>query len=156
MATDDEIREEVSSVGMESNTIRPLSFPNPFLQVPPPVLEESPTNAESEPDPSTLSWHQPSKSTLSSSMRSGYFSQEKPETSRRRNKKESAAAEIDPVSSGSTKSKKLWRGWKKTIGMVKTIVNDIDEKRIPPPIFSRIQTKPSSSSSRREKKHSRE
>jgi hypothetical protein len=92
-------------------------------------------------------------------MPSGYLSQEKPESSRRRNsKKESAAAaEIVPASSsGSTKSKKLWRGWKKTMGMVKTIVQDIDEKRIPPPIFSRIQTKPSSSSSRREKKQSRE
>ena len=94
MATYDEIREEVSSVEMESITIRK-------------------------------------------------------QTTRRKNNK--ATGEIDPVSSGSSKSKNLWRGWKKMIGMVKMVVQDIDEKRIPPPVLTRIQNKPSSSTSRRKK-----
>ena len=71
MATDDEIREEVSSVGMESHTLRPINYPNPFLRVPPPVLEDDiPEEDASEDDnePSTLSESDdPSKETLTSS-----------------------------------------------------------------------------------------
>jgi len=131
MATDDEIREEVSSVGMESHTIRPLNYPNPFLQVPPPILEDTATNAEdSAQEPSTLSSGQKSKdSTLSSNH---------PTKGRVENPHVNA---VQAASSGSSKSKKYWRGWRKTIGKVKNIVQEIDEKRIPPPFMPGVDSK---------------
>jgi aspartokinase len=47
-------------------------------------------------------------------------------------KKPSADPGITQSSSGSTRSKLLWSGWKKTLGKVKKIVHDIDEQRIHP------------------------
>ncbi|KAG7373932.1 hypothetical protein IV203_013027 [Nitzschia inconspicua] len=138
MATDDEIREEVSSVGMASETIRPLNYVNPFLNVPPAIIEDEEQNLPLDRipskeigglDPSTLSG---SGSTLSSkpSTKSGRSSQR--QTTRCENKAHPA---IQKSFSGSTRSKKLWKGWKKTIGTVKKIVQDIDEQRIHPPQF---------------------
>jgi hypothetical protein len=52
ISTEDEIREEVSSVGMESSTLRP-SYLNPFLAIPPPVIEDQ-EDIQTDSDPSTL------------------------------------------------------------------------------------------------------
>ncbi|KAG7349846.1 hypothetical protein IV203_012443 [Nitzschia inconspicua] len=142
MATDDEIREEVSSVGMASETIRPLYYVNPFLNVPPAIIEDEEQNLPLDQvpskeigglDPSTLSG---SGSTLSSkpSTKSGRSSQR--QTTRCEN---TAQPAIQKSSSGSTRSKKLWKGWKKTIGTVKKIVQDIDEQRIHPPQFGQMK-----------------
>lgn len=139
MATDDEIREEVSSVGMESNTLRPVRYPNPFMHVPPPILEDQEmTNTGTEQDPSTLSC--PPLSTGRSSRDSA-----EERKSRKKHEKSRKSDVIQASSSGSSRSKKLWRGWKKTIGKVKSIVHDIDEKRIPPPVMPGVghHSKPS-------------
>jgi hypothetical protein len=129
MATDDEIREEVSSVGMESSTLRPIQYPNPFLKVPPPILEDQ----ESASDPSTLSSVPLSKITMTSLNPSKEGKQSK-----------SKKNDIPAASNGSSsKSKKLWKGWKKTLGKVKSIVHDIDEKRIPAPQMTQVQLKKS-------------
>ena len=127
LATDDEIREDVSSVGMQSDTIRPLNYPNPFLQVPPPILEETATNGDYSDDDrerSTLSSDKRSNSTLSSK-------QPIPKESDR----PTAIQAVSNSSSRSSGSKKYWKGWKKSFGMVKNIVKEIDEKRIPAPVL---------------------
>jgi hypothetical protein len=144
MATDDEIREEASSVGMESNTLRPVRYPNPFMHVPPPILEDQEmTNTDTEQDPSTLSYPPPSKATLSTGRSSRDSAEER--KSRKKHEKSRKSDVIQASSSGSSRSKKLWRGWKKTIGKVKSIVHDIDEKRIPPPVMPGVghHSKPS-------------
>ena len=141
MATDDEIREEVSSVGMASETIRPLYYSNPFLNVPPVVLEDEDQNLPLEQippkqigdlDPSTLSGSGSTLSSKPSTNNSGRSSQKQ----RAQADGEKSHPAIRNSSSGSTRSKKLWRGWKKTIGKVKKIVQDIDEQRIHPPHIS--------------------
>jgi hypothetical protein len=140
MATDDEIREEVSSVGMASETIRPLYYANPFLSVPPAVIEDEEQNLPLEQDlpkeaialePSTLSGSGSTLSSKPSTKHSGRSSQKQQPRSRGK-----ALPAIQNSSSGSTRSKKLWRGWKSTVGKVKKIVQDIDEQRIHPPHFS--------------------
>ena len=145
MATDAEIREEVSSVGMESHTLRPIQYPNPFLQVPPPVLEDLEERDDEEGDEETD--HDPS--TLSSAT----LSKEHPNLTKRKKVPDG----IDPSSSTSTKTKKIWKGWKNAIGKVKHIVKEIDENRLPSPIrLPRVQSKPSSSSSGKKKQVVRE
>ncbi|KAL3910231.1 MAG: hypothetical protein SGILL_007773 [Bacillariaceae sp.] len=135
MATDDEIREEVSSVGMASDTIRPL-YENPFRKVPTPVIEERESvpvkqvqkKGSSDVEGSTLS--AVSGSTLSSRPSTQVSSQKK------KKKKSRSALAVQESSSMSTRSKKLWRGWKKTVGNVKNIVKEIEDQRIHPPHLS--------------------
>jgi hypothetical protein len=141
MATDDEIREEVSSVGMASDTIRPL-YENPFMKVAPTVIEEQEQEnvplkqvqkkGSNDLEASTLS--AVSGSTLSSkpSTQASVRSSQKKKSG---NKSRSAPA-VHESSSASTRSKKLWRGWKTTIGNVKKIVKEIDEQRMHPPHLS--------------------
>ena len=157
MATDDEIRAEVSSVGMESNTLRPvhyppLQYPNPFLKKNQPTTikeERAPdlrpaSSDDSEPSSisnSTISSHerQPVKKAkpagavgLSASNISG--STKHGSSKSRKKKLKPTHTDIQPSnSSASTRTKKLWKGWRKAVGKVKAIVKDIDEQRIPPP-----------------------
>jgi hypothetical protein len=116
---------------MESETLRPIQYPNPFMKVPPPILEDQ---EESVNDPSTLSSLNLSKVTMSSSNPSK-------EDKRSKSKKNDKPDGVPAASSGSSKSKKLWKGWKKTLGKVKSIVQDIDEKRIPAPVMTQVQLK---------------
>lgn len=115
VATDDEIRAEVSSVGMESSTLRPFNYRNPFMNVPPPVMHDKSTN-ESENASKAVS-----KSTVSTGTKK---SQDSPEI-----------VQTSSSGSGTVRTKKLWKGWRNAVGKVKSIVNDIDEQRLPAPIF---------------------
>lgn len=145
MATDDEIREEVSSVGMASETIRPLYYSsNPFAQSTPRFTkvydDEERENADvvrprsgSDDRPSTLSGS--SRSTISFLPSADKV--QKKSQQKHTNKSAFDEPEISRSSSGSTRSKKLWRGWKKTLGKVKQIVKEIDEQRIPPPLLQK-------------------
>jgi hypothetical protein len=137
MATDDEIREEASSGGMVSETIRPLYYECPFMNVP--VTEEQEQNLPMELiplkeiddlEPSTLSG---SESTLSSRPTETTIGSSQKKNAGGGDKGHRA---IQHTYSGSTRSKKLWRGWKKTMGKVRKIVHDIDEQRIHTPQFS--------------------
>jgi hypothetical protein len=134
MATDDEIREEVSSVGMASATIRSLYYDCPFMNHPVTVEEEQnipmgviPLKQGGDLEQSTLSG---SESTLSSkpTTKTASHSSQKKHTGG-----DKTHRDIQNTFSGSTRSKKLWRGWKQTLGKVKKIVHDIDEQRIHPP-----------------------
>jgi hypothetical protein len=140
-ATDSEIREEVSSVGMESSTIRPQypnpflaqNPPNPFLRVPP-ILEETQTTDDS--DPSTLSSPQPIET-----PKAGQGAVKKTDSRSNKSSKKKAPqkqTESQPVAAASAgsvgSSKKSFLGTlRKKMGKVKSIVKDIDEKRLPAP-----------------------
>lgn len=160
MATDDEIRAEVSSVGMESNTLRPFQYPNPFLMRTQPTIKEErapdlrPASSDDS-DPSSISNstlssqdRQPVKKAskpteksrpVSSTSRPASSTSRPPSRASRTSKsskgsKKPSHNDIQPSnSSGSTRTKKLWKGWKNAVGKVKAIVKDIDEQRIPPP-----------------------
>jgi hypothetical protein len=121
MATDDEIRAEVSSVGMESNTLRPMSYPNPFVKASQPTIREGIAESSDDADASTLS-------------RSTASSQEKQPQKRTRSRGDNHPEPVKTsTNSGSTRTKKLWKGWRKAVGKVKQVVKDIDDQRIPPP-----------------------
>ena len=147
VATDDEIRAEVSSVGMESNTLRPFAnYHNPFIKEhpqPATINEESALRTSDDADASTLS-------------HSTGSSHEKQPHKKAKSRKEALTepvkpmprgeAPIEPVKtssgSGSTRTKKLWKGWKKAVGKVKQIVKDIDDQRIPNPELSAYALQP--------------
>lgn len=130
VATDDEIRAEVSSVGMESNTLRPIQYPNPFVAPSEPTINElrRPEDVTSKigSEPSSISY-----STLSS--------HEKPQPIIKKVQSADTGRRSRDVSnssgSSSSKTKKLWKGWRKAVGKVKAIVKDIDEQRIPAPFL---------------------
>jgi hypothetical protein len=138
-ATDDEIREEVSSVGMASETLRPMHYPKPFRgakedekeDAVATLLVEASQNKESEEDSSTLT--STDSSTLTSESNANGRPKKKrghKKSKRTKDTKSSDHPEIQQSNSGSTRSKMLWKGWKKTIGKVKKIVQEIDEQRI--------------------------
>jgi hypothetical protein len=156
ISTEDEIREEVSSVGMESSTLRP-SFLNPFLAIPPPIIEDH-DDAQADSDPSELTSLElkPSHSSNGSApSRRGRRSEKKESrdrvrshdpyrserdeyereresrdrTSRYPTKEERAAKEGGGSSSSSKKKKGIWKGFAKKIGMVKAIAKEIDAQR---------------------------
>lgn len=129
VATDDEIRAEVSSVGMESSTLRPIHYRNPFVNVPPPVMEEKSQTEVSKTaskGTSTLS-----KSTIS--------------TEDKKKKSQDTRDIVQTASSGSgsgtVRTKKLWKGWRNAIGRVKSIAKDIDDHKITPPVFPKPEKK---------------
>jgi hypothetical protein len=148
MATDDEIREEVSSIGMASETIRPLyRHPDPFVWKPhrdiPRIREgyhdEAKDDAEivrhqssADEHPSTLTG-----SSQSSSLSSGPRADKLRKKPQKKSRQKGAAGvpEINKSSSSSSRSKKRWKGWQKTLGKVKQIVMEIDEQRIPQPML---------------------
>ena len=153
--TDEEIREEVSSVGMESHTIRPQypnpflaqGPPNPFLSVPP-ILEENPTSSDS--DPSTLS-----SPPLDNGAATMTIDVKKEEMEKATN---DLPASANNGSVGS--SKKSFLGTlRKRIGKVKAIAKELDKKGIPLRPFdgelkkkeSKDSTKASSKSSKKKK-----
>jgi hypothetical protein len=129
VATDDEIRAEVSSVGMESNTLRPMNYPNPFFKATQPTIREE-----------VVPSHDTDASTLSRSTAS---SQEKQPHKKARSRGDSHPEPVKTsTNSGSTRTKKLWKGWKKAVGMVKQVVKDIDDQRIPPPALPGYSLQP--------------
>jgi hypothetical protein len=121
MATDQEIREEASSVGMESSTIRPL-YPNPFLSIPDPIRETG-TEEATDNDPSTLTSHKEEKVHNRANQQIFYHGGPPPP---------SKTPPAKPRDTGSTGSKVL-RGLRKRIGMVRKIAKDIDQHRLPSP-----------------------
>lgn len=126
-ATDDEIRAEVSSVGMESNTLRPMGdYHNPFFKASQSTIKEDKVEADASTlSHSTGSSHEKQPHTKARSRGEGYPEPVKTSTG-----------------SGSTRTKKLWKGWKKAVGKVKQIVKDIDEQRIPPPVLPGYSLQP--------------
>jgi hypothetical protein len=142
-ATDSEIREEVSSVGMESSTIRPQypnpflaqNPPNPFLRVPP-ILEETQTTDDS--DPSTLSSPHPIETPKAGQAGVKKTDSRSNKSSKKKTpQKQTASQPVTAASAGSVgSSKKSFLGTlRKKMGKVKSIVKDIDEKRLPAPAF---------------------
>jgi hypothetical protein len=158
MATDDEIREEVSSVGMASDTLRPMYYPNPYRDGgnkeadgdDEPALDKASPKEESEHDPSTLTGSAGNSilSELSPALDDKYHSKNKNKNKSSSKKKKHNNhhhhhqhrdyPQLNQSSSGSTRSKLLWKGWKKTVGKVKQIVKDIDENRLPAPGLAKM------------------
>jgi hypothetical protein len=159
ISTEDEIREEVSSVGMESSTLRPY-YANPFLEIPPPIIEDQErTNTDSDPSELTSPYPvvhhvaplvlKPSRSSSNGSAPSGRSrksgksdkggsrSELRAHNERERRERvqcdpcklDKAAKQGGGSSSSSKKKKGLWKGFTKNFGMVKAIAKEIDAHR---------------------------
>jgi hypothetical protein len=119
LATDDEIRAEVTTAGGPETA----AYPNPYntfeyLVDEPTSKEPVETRQDVEPAPSNTS-------TLSSI-------DEREPVVQKTTSEETAQKSKQSNSSNSNRSdNKVWKGWKKTIGQVKRIVNELDEQRLP-------------------------
>ena len=139
MATDAEIREEVSSVGvMTPSTLRPVQkYANQSRRVPesiPKVLPvperkvQTTQRASEETSRSTLTSH-PSKA--SHRGRKSRDSSRKKEKARSKSSDQSHRSKSSNRSGSTTQSKKGW------LGRVKQVVNDFEEDRLPLPAHLR-------------------
>jgi hypothetical protein len=139
--TDAEIREEVSSVGvMTPSTLRPMElYRNPFLvrdsipaELPKPELKvRKDPKVSAATSRSTLSSN-PSRVSCDKDERQKRISRKK--DSRSKSSVQSQHSRSSSRSGNSSQNKKLWRGWKQTVGKVKHVVNGIEEERLPLPL----------------------
>jgi hypothetical protein len=131
VATDDEIRAEVSSVGMESDTLRPVNYPNPFVRPSKPLKKNARRDEEASivrtsSEPSSIS-------NSTSSAPAAVVPQQQQPIKKVKSADSGVRSHDVSQGSGTTTSKKLWKGWRKAVGKVKAIVKDIDQQRIPEP-----------------------
>lgn len=126
LATDDEIRAEVTTIGMDT-AYKATTDHNKFE-----YLEDEEPEAYKE-NVETRETAEPVSSSLSNSSSLSSIDEREPAPAlQQRSQGELGGMKINQSNSGnSARSKNIWKGWKKTLGKVKKIVNDIDEQRLP-------------------------